>query len=280
MAKLLRSLNNHWDRAVMGLIMACLLGMAVVGPALYAVDPTKPNIKQKFGAPSAQLPMGADELGRDVLSRVISGSRVSLLAGIGVVIIGGLIGSVIGFAAGFYGGWIDFFLMRLTDLFLGFPALILAIAFAAAFGTGLWQGVLAAGLVWWPGFARLVRGQVLALVNLPYVEAARAIGCSDTRIVLRHILPGCIGEIMVKATMDLGLAILFIASLGFLGLGAQPPTPEWGTMVAEGRTYILDRWWISFFPGVAIAVAVIAFSLLGDVLQPVLSPHLKRRNLS
>jgi peptide/nickel transport system permease protein len=160
--------------------------------------------------------------------------------------------------------------MRLTDLFLGFPTLILAIAIAAALGAGLAQGVLAAGLVWWPGFARLVRGQVMAVKALQYVEAARALGASNLRLMLRHILPGCVGEIVIKATLDVGLAVLFVASLGFLGLGTQPPAPEWGSMIAQARPYILDYWWVGFFPGIAIGITVILFNALGDAVQPLI----------
>lgn len=274
-------LKRLWRRHPGAVVSLALLGVFVVvvllGPYAVSTSPTKPNIRAKFHAPSQEFPMGTDELGRDVFSRVLHGGRVSLVAGVAVVVLGGIIGVIVGFLAGFYGGWLDFVLMRFTDLFLGFPALILAIAFAAAFGSGLQQGVLAAALVWWPGFARLVRGQVLAVRNLQFVESAEALGATDMRLMARHVFPACLGEILVKATLDVGLAILFVASLGFLGLGAQAPTPEWGTMIAEARPYILDKWWSGFFPGLAIAIAVILFNVLGDQLQPVLTPITRGR---
>lgn len=262
----------------MGLFVTALfLVVVLLGPLVYHVSPTEPNILAKFKPPSLAHPMGTDELGRDVLSRVINGGRVSLLAGAGVVLIGGVVGTILGFVAGFFGGVLDFALMRFTDLFLGFPALILAIAFAAAFGAGLTQGVIAAGLVWWPGYARLVRGQVLATRNLQFVEAADALGASNIRLMARHIFPAILSEIVIKATLDMGLAVLFVASLGFLGLGAQPPTPEWGTMIADARPYILDRWWTGFFPGLAVGVVVVLSNMLGDLIQPVLSTSSRRR---
>lgn len=235
---------------------------------VYEPSPIRTNIRATFQAPGPSHPLGTDELGRDVLARVLHGGRISLTAGIAVVAIGLVLGTMVGFLAGYFGGRLDFILMRLTDLFLGFPALILAIALAASLGAGLVQGVIAAGLVWWPGFARLVRGQVLAAKPLPYVEAARALGASHLRIMVRHVFPACVGEIVIKATLDVGLAVLFVASLGFLGLGAQPPAPEWGSMIAQARTYILDFWWVGFFPGAAIGVTVLLFNALGDAVQP------------
>ena len=278
---MMRWMRRTWRRHPGSVVSLGLLGIflavVLVGPVAYRANPIKPNIRAKFHAPSQEFPMGTDELGRDVLSRVLHGGRVSLAAGVAVVTLGGIIGILVGFLAGFYGGWLDFVLMRFTDLFLGFPALILAIAFAAAFGSGLQQGVWAAALVWWPGFARLVRGQVLAVRHLQFVESAEALGATDVRLMVRHVFPACLGEIVVKATLDVGLAILFVASLGFLGLGAQAPTPEWGTMIAEARPYILDKWWAGFFPGLAIAIGVILFNVLGDQLRPVLAPATRGR---
>lgn len=251
-------------------LLVVFVATLVFGPLLYPPEPNRTNIRATFHPPSAEHPLGTDGLGRDLLARVLYGGRLSLLAGLGVVLIGGLLGTTVGVVAGYFGGKLDFLLMRITDLFLGFPALILAIALAAAFGAGLTQGVLAASIVWWPGFARVVRGQVIAVKQLQFVEAAAAAGASNVRIIFKHILPACLGEITIKATLDVGLAILFVASLGFLGLGAQPPTAEWGTMVAEARPYILDYWWVGFFPGVGIAISVILFNFLGDTIQPLL----------
>jgi peptide/nickel transport system permease protein len=249
-------------------LQAVFVATVLIGPIVYEPSPVRPNIRATLQPPGPEFPLGTDELGRDVLARVLHGGRTSLAAGLAVVAIGLVLGTVVGFLAGYFGGRLDFVLMRFTDLFLGFPALILAIALAAALGAGLAQGVVAAGLVWWPGFARLVRGQVLAIKPLQYVEAARALGASHLRLMVRHVLPACLGEIAIKATLDVGLAVLFVASLGFLGLGAQAPTPEWGSMIAQARTYILDHWWVGFFPGVAIGVTVLLFNALGDAVQP------------
>jgi peptide/nickel transport system permease protein len=265
--------RRHWlvrfpFLAVMLTLLGLFVGTLTFGPMVYGPSPTKPNIRATFHAPSPTHPLGTDGLGRDIMARVLHGGRLSLLAGMGVVVLGGVLGTLVGFLGGYYGGRVDFVLMRVTDLFLGFPALILAIALAAALGAGLAQGVVAASLVWWPGFARLVRGQVIATKHLQYVEAARALGGNDLRLMVRHILPACMGEITIKATLDVGLAVLFVASLGFLGLGAQPPAAEWGMMIAEARPYVLDYWWTGFFPGVGIGLTVILFNLLGDALQP------------
>lgn len=268
-----RLVRGNPQLAALLLLLIAFVAVTIVGPLLRPDDPLKPNIVLKFRPPSPEHPMGNDELGRDVLSRVLLGGRYSLGAGLAVVVLGGLIGSVVGFISGYFGGWLDFVLMRITELFLGFPALILAIAFAAAFGAGLAQGVLAAALVWWPGYARLVRGQVLAVRNLQFVEAAQALGARDARVLLRHVVPACFGEIVVKATLDMGLAILFVASLGFLGLGVRAPTPEWGTMIAEARPYILDKWWTGFYPGAAIGVTVVLFNMLGDQVRSLLTPR-------
>ena len=258
---------RHRALVVVLVAQAIFATTLIVGPLVYAPSPTRPNIRATFEPPGVGFPLGTDELGRDVLARVLHGGRTSLLAGFAVVVIGLVLGTVVGFIAGFYGGQLDFVLMRVTDLFLGFPALILAIALAASLGAGLTQGVLAAGLVWWPGFARLVRGQVIAVKHLQFVEAARALGASNLRLMVHHVFPACAGEIAIKATLDVGLAVLFVASLGFLGLGAQPPAPEWGTMIAQARPYILDYWWVGFYPGVAIGITVVLFNVLGDAAQ-------------
>lgn len=262
--------SRHPSIAVVAALLLAFFLVVLIGPVAYDASPIRPNIRATFQPPSPDHPLGTDELGRDVLARVLHGGQTSLIAGLAVVAIGLVLGTLVGFVAGYFGGRLDFILMRFTDLFLGFPALILAIALAAALGAGLTQGVLAAGLVWWPGFARLVRGQVLAAKPLQYVEAARALGASHLRLMIRHILPACVGEIAIKATLDVGLAVLFVASLGFLGLGAQAPTPEWGSMIAQARTYILDYWWVGFFPGVAIGLTVLLFNALGDAIQPLI----------
>ena len=228
-------------------------------------------------APSLAHWFGTDEGGRDIFSRVVFGTRYSLLAAVVVLALAVTIGTTIGLVAGFAGGKIDEALMRLTDMFLAFPALVLAMGISAALGASLANSMIAIAIVWWPWYARLVRGQTLRLRQEQFVEAARASGASDARMVLRHILPNCWTPIIVQITLDVGYAILTTASLSFIGLGAQPPTPEWGAMVATGKDYILDQWWLATFPGLAIFLAVMAFNLLGDGLQEALSPVLRRR---
>jgi len=206
-------------------------------------------------------------MGRDVLSRILWGARPSIVAGFVVVAVAVTVGSLIGSVAGFFGGILDSILMRVTDVFLAFPFLILAMAIAAALGPSLVNSIFAVSLVWWPSYARLVRGLTLSIKENLYVEAARALGTPRLKIVFRHILPNCAGPLLAQATTSFGFAVLATTSLSFVGLGAQPPSPEWGAMIAEGRTYIMSFWWMATFPGLAIAITVLGFSLLGDVIQ-------------
>lgn len=230
----------------------------------------------RFIAPSWAHPFGTNELGQDVLSLVMAGTTVSVLAGFGVVLIGSIIGTVIGAVAGFAGGWVDEVLMRLTDLTLTIPGLILAMAIAAALGPGFGNMVIAISLSWWPGYARLVRGEVLAAREEVYVTAARAIGATPQRILFRHILPNTVSPIIVKMSLDMGFAILTVAGLGFIGIGVRPPTPEWGTLLSISRSYMPDYWWTAMAPGMAMFVAVFGFNLLGDGLRDVLDPKARR----
>lgn len=229
-------------------------------------------MKERFQSPSLSHWFGTDEVGRDILSRVIVGTRISLMSALIVIGLAALVGILLGVFAGFRGGYTDIVVMRITDMFLGFPALLLAIAVAGALGPGLFKGMVASALVWWPGYARLARGQVLAIKDLPFIEAARAIGVPNHQILVKHILANTTSPFIIKFTMDIGYAIIFISGLGFLGLGAQPPIPEWGTMIADGRTYIMNQWWYAAFPGIAISIAVISFNFLGDALQYALDP--------
>jgi peptide/nickel transport system permease protein len=255
-------------------ILIVVLLAALIGPHVVAHDPYATDPRNKLAPPSAQHWFGTDQLGRDVFTRVIVGTRISLVAAGTVVVLAGVIGVVLGVISGFYGGWPDMVIMRITDMFVGFPALILAVAVAAAIGPSLTNAMIAVSAVWWPGFARLTRGQVLAAKPLPYVESARALGASDLRLMVRHILPQCLVPVLIKVTTDLGFAILFVAGLGFLGLGARPPQAEWGTMVAEARSYVFGYWWYATFPGLALVVAVVSFNLLGDALQVLVDPSL------
>jgi peptide/nickel transport system permease protein len=233
----------------------------------------KTNVPNSLLPPSLAHPFGADKLGRDVLSRVIVGARPALIVPIGVVLFAVFIGAPLGAIAGFKGGWIDEVIMRITDLFLAFPSLLLAMAIASALGRGIQNAAIALIVSWWPWYTRLVRGVTISLKERYFVEAAQAIGVRDSVIILRHILPNTISAILVQATVDLGTVILAMGGLAFLGLGTQPPAPDWGLMVSEGRTYILEQWWISTFPGLAIFVVVLAFNLIGDTLRDIFDPR-------
>lgn len=253
-------------------LLVIMLVLAVFGSRIVPYDPLEISFTDKLQRPSVQHWFGTDEAGRDVFSRVIVGTRISLVAALVVILLATAIGVPVGLMSGYLGGWTDHVAMRITDMFVGFPALILAIAVAAAIGPGLTHGMIAVSVVWWPGYARLMRGEVLALRSRLYVEAARALGVTDARIVFRHILPNTLTPLIVKMTSDVGYAILYIASLGFIGLGAPPPMPEWGTMIADARSYLLGYWWYPTFPGVALSLAVIAFNLSGDALQAAVNP--------
>ena len=234
------------------------------------------NTALRFRPPSAAHWMGTNELGQDVLSLVLGGARTSLLAGLAVVAAAALVGTFIGALAGYLGGWTDDLLMRLADLKLTLPGLILAMAVAAALGAGFANMVFAIALSWWPGFARLVRGEVISKREEVYVLAARALGAGPMRILWRHILPNIVSPVIVKMSLDVGFAVLTVASLGFVGIGVKPPTPEWGMMLSTARGYMPDFWWTAIFPGLAIFVAVLSFNLLGDGLRDVLDPRSRR----
>ena len=231
------------------------------------------NVDNTMLAPSTAHPFGTDRLGRDMLSRVIVGARPALMVPIGVVAFAVLLGAPLGAIAGYKGGWIDEIIMRITDLFLAFPSLLLAMAIASALGRGLQNAAIALVISWWPWYTRLVRGVTISLRRRYFIEAAQAVGVSDWVIILRHILPNTISPILVQATVDMGTVILAMGGLAFLGLGTQPPNPDWGLMVSEGRSFILEQWWISSFPGIAIFVVVLAFNLLGDTLRDIFDPR-------
>jgi peptide/nickel transport system permease protein len=227
-------------------------------------------------APSSSHWFGTDEVGRDILSRVLYGARVSPVIAIVVLVIACLIGVPLGVAAGFLGGWIDELIMRVTDIFLAFPPLLLALALAAVLPASLTSLTIAIAAVWWPWYVRLIRGQAASVAGRPYVEACRALGISRLRIIFRHILPNSITPLLVQVSLDVGGVILTASALSFLGLGAQDPTPDWGLMVAEGQSYFTPDWWLVTFPGLAILLTAFAFNLLGDGLRDVLDP---KRNL-
>ena len=233
----------------------------------------KTNAPNTLMAPSTEHVFGTDKLGRDILSRIIMGSRSALIVPIGVVLFAVLLGAPLGALAGYKGGWLDEVIMRITDLFLAFPSLLLAMAIASALGRGLDKAAIALVVSWWPWYTRIARGVAVGLRERYFVEAAQAIGVSDAVIIFRHILPNTISPILVQATVDMGTVILAMGGLAFLGLGTQPPAPDWGLMVSEGRTYFLDQWWIATFPGMAIFIVVLAFNLLGDTLRDIFDPR-------
>lgn len=261
---------------VAGLILITLLILiGVLAPLIAPVNPLKQVLTVRLKPPSAEHWLGTDQLGRDVLSRMMYGARISLLIGLVVVGLAAGIGTLVGLIAGYVGGWLDESLMRLTDIFFAFPALILAMAISGALGPSLTNAMIAIAIVSWPVYARLVRAQVLSLREREYVEAARALGADAPRIVWQHILPNTLAPLLVQASFDMGSAILSAAGLSFIGFGAQPPTAEWGVMISEGRNYIATQPWLSLFPGLAILFTVAAFNLIGDGLRDALDPRLR-----
>ena len=266
--------------AVVGVVIIVATVLVALLAPLIAPYPDQgrgqSNVPERFQAPSWHHPMGTDREGRDVLSRVIFGSRIPLYISFGVTAAIVLIGVPLGGIAGYYGGKVDEIIMRITDIFLAFPSLILAIAFVAFLGPSIRNVMIAIVVSWWPWYTRLVRGMAVSLRQRPYVEAAKTMGVRNLTIIRRHILPNAMGPGIVQATLDIGTVILAAAGLSFVGLGAQPPAAEWGLMVAEGKDYILQQWWIGTFPGLAILVLVLAFNLVGDGLRDVLDPRSKR----
>lgn len=233
----------------------------------------KTNADNSLMSPSPEHPLGTDKLGRDMLSRIIVGARPALIVPIGVVFFAILIGTPLGALAGYKGGWVDEVIMRITDLFLAFPSLLLAMAITSALGRGLDKAAIALVVSWWPWYTRIARGVAVSLRGRYFVEAAQAVGVSDAVIIFRHILPNMISPILVQATVDLGTVILAMGGLAFLGLGTQPPSPDWGLMVSEGRELILNQWWVATYAGLAIFVVVLAFNLLGDTLRDIFDPR-------
>ncbi len=266
--------------AMLGLaLVAAFLLLAAIGPSLvpYPDDATGAmHLAQRLKPPSAAHWFGTDEMGDDIFSRVIIGTRTSLWVGLTITGLAALIGVPLGIAAGYLGGRPRLIIMRITDTFLAVPGIVLALAIVAALGPGILHGVLALTIVWWPGYVRLIEAKALTLRHEPYVEAARTMGAGHGWILLRHILPNCLSVLVVKTSMDMGLAILAAASLGFIGLGAKPPAPEWGAMVSVARSYMPDWWWYSFFPGLFIFATVLGFNLLGDGLRDMLDPRSSR----
>ena len=260
---------------MIGLIIAVLwIVTAFIAPAVAPFPPLKQDLANRLQAPNALFFMGSDELGRDIFSRVLWGARITIPAGLAVIILGSSLGVVIGAVAGYAGGLIDEFLMRLTELFMAFPFIILAMAVTAALGPDIRNAVIALAAVWWPRYARILRGLVLEVKAQEYVEAAHSAGAGGFYILFRTILPNCIAPAVILATLDIGTAIISFAALSFIGLGPEPSSPEWGRMVSIGIKFF-DQWWMWLFPGLAIASLVMAFNFIGDGLRDILDPRLR-----
>jgi peptide/nickel transport system permease protein len=254
-------------------ILGLVVLIAIFAPLLAPYDPTLQNLGNALQAPSAAHWAGTDEFGRDIFSRLIYGTRITIQTVLAVSLIVGPFGLIIGVVAGFFGGRIDALLMRVTDIVLSFPSLILALAFAAALGAGLNTAIIAISLTAWPPIARLARAEALVIRNTDYVAAARLYGASAWRLLFFYIAPMCTPSVVVRLTLSMAGIILTAASLGFLGLGAQPPAPEWGAMISNGRKFMLDHWWVAVMPGIAILITSLAFNIVGDTLRDILDPR-------
>ncbi len=265
------------DRAALvgGVVLIVLTLVAVFAPVVAPSDPILVTVGQRLLPPSRAHPFGTDELGRDVLSRIIFGARISMTVGLISVGVALVIGVTLGLVSGYLGGWVDNVIMRFIDVLLAFPGNLLAIVIAGTLGPGLRNVMIAVGIFSVPTYARVVRGTTLSVKEQEYIEALRALGASDGRIMLRHILPNVSAPVIVLSTLGVATAILSAAGLSFVGLGAQPPTPEWGSMLSQARPYLRHEWWMATFPGVAIAVTVLAINLVGDGLRDALDPRLR-----
>jgi peptide/nickel transport system permease protein len=274
-AALRRALRANPLLVVGGALVLLIVLVAILAPLIAPLPGDAGNASHPFEVlhgPSAAHWFGTDQVGRDILSRVIYGTRVSPVIAIIVLAIACAIGVPLGVAAGFLGGWVDELIMRVTDIFLAFPPLLLALALAAVLPASLTSLTIAMAAVWWPWYVRLLRGQAASVAGRPYVESCRALGISRRRIIFRHILPNAVTPLLVQISLDVGGVILTASALSFLGLGAQDPTPDWGLMVAEGQSYFTPDWWLVTFPGLAILVTAFAFNLLGDGLRDLLDP--------
>ena len=275
-----QALWRGWQRltgntaAMIGLVILLALVLAAAfAPLIATHDPYAQDLTRRLMAPSAEHWFGTDDLGRDIYSRIVFGSRITLYIAFLAAAIAGPIGLIVGAAAGYLGGWVDIIAMRVVDVFLSFPALILALAFVAALGAGIENAIIAISLAAWPPIARLARAETLSVRKAEYIAAARLMGASPLRIIVGHIMPMCVPSVVIRITLNMAGIILTAAGLGFLGLGAQPPMPEWGAMLASGRQFMLTNWWMATMPGVAILLVSLAFNLLGDGLRDVLDPR-------
>ncbi|MBB4346574.1 ABC transporter permease [Aliirhizobium cellulosilyticum] len=264
---------NRLALAGLGIILLLIL-VAIFADVLAPHNPVQGDLRNSRLLPpgSAGYLLGTDDQGRDILSRLIHGSRLTLFVVVLVAIIAAPVGLIIGTVSGYAGGWVDAVLMRITDIFLAFPKLVLALALVAALGPGIENAVLAIAVTSWPPYARIARAETMTFRNSEFISAVKLMGASPFRIVLRHVMPLCLSSLIVRVTLDMAGIILTAAGLGFLGLGAQPPLPEWGAMIASGRRFILDQWWVAAMPGAAILIVSLGFNLLGDGLRDALDP--------
>ncbi len=272
---------GRWP-VIPSLIIAAFVLVALLAPVLTPADPYAQALRSRLQPPvweeggTWSRPLGTDRLGRDVLSRMILGARVSLAVGVLTVFLAGAIGATVGLTAGYYGGRVDAFLMRATDATLSFPVILLALILATTVGPSLGNVVVAVAVILWARYARVIRGEVLSLMERDFIAQARIAGCSAWRIITRHLFPNTLNTLVVLLTLQVGYVIIVEASLSFLGAGIPPPTPAWGSMIAEGRDYITSAWWVSLFPGLAILLVVLAFNLFGDWLRDTLDPKLRQ----
>ena len=272
-----RRLRRHhspkWATWFAVAVLAVALFVALFPDVVAPYDPNAIDLDSALLPPSGGHWLGTDNNGRDIASRVVHGARISLTIGVAVVAFSAVFGGLLGLVAGYRGGWVDEVIMRITDVFLSVPYILLPMVVVVALQPSLVNTTIALAAVWWPAYARLMRGQVASVRQEPYVASAVVLGAPTRRILVRHVVPNAAGPLIVLATMDVGFVILASAGLGFLGLGARPPTPEWGVMTSDGLGFLLDAWWYSLFPGLAIAVVVLAFTILGDAVQDRLSPR-------
>ncbi len=267
--------------AMLSLVALVAIALLAIAAPFVAPYPDQgmgvTHIEQKLQPPSWQFLLGTDSLGRDILSRVLFGARTALIAGIAIVAIGSIAGTILGAAAGYFGGWVDEAIMRVTDVFLAFPPLLLAMTVAVVLEPSLTNAIIAISLTWWPWYTRVARGQAVSIRERKYVKAARGIGVNHPTVILRHILPNILTPISVQAMLDLGAAILTVTALSFVGLGVPQPTADWGAMISEGRVYVqTGHWWVPTFPGLALFLTIMAANLLGDAVQAATNPRTRR----
>ncbi|MBE1203541.1 ABC transporter permease [Aminobacter carboxidus] len=270
--RLARALSRNPLAMVGAIIVATLILVALFAPWIATHSPIGQDLAMRLKPPSWDNWMGTDELGRDIWSRVVYGARITLMIVALVAVLAAPVGLVIGAVAGYFGGWVDRILMGITDIFLSMPKLILALAFVAALGPGIQNAIIAIAIATWPGYARIARAETLTIRNSEFVSAVELQGASSFRVIVNHILPLCTSSMIIRVTLDMAGIILTAAGLGFIGLGAQPPLPEWGAMISRGRSFILDQWWVATMPGFAIVIVSLGFCFLGDGLRDVLDP--------